>query len=234
MGAETLKEFGIEDRKMEVMVPPFSLDMDDSDRLETFIQLLRDISDSRVPVIVGIGMGGVYEGAVKAIEAGADAVCVSQDPFSERKLPILGVYPQVLRAFRDTDAVRNGVKLIVAGDFMDSEDFYKGLSMGADIVGLCAGPLVAAGCGVENNDGLVWIDAGDVGKDWKKADDVGTRIATYAGELNAGLKRLMASGGGDGVSSLRPDNLRAATQNAASVSGLKMLGYEKTLAMWLH
>ena len=233
LDAEARMEFEVSD-DVDIMVPPFSLDLDDGNALKTFIELLRDTSESKVPVIVDIGMAGLYEGATMAIEAGADAVCVSQDPFSAKKLPILGAYPQVLKAFRDANAVKKGIKLMISGDFLGPEDVYKGLSMGADIVGLCTGPLISAGCEIESEYDQSWINIEKNRKEWEKEKETATIVVSYIEELDRGLRRLMALGGGDDVSTLRPENLRATTQDAAGVSGLKMLGYEKTLAMWLH
>jgi len=117
--------------------------------------------------------------------------------------------PGAVDAFKDSDAKKKGVKLFVTAPVRDAEDVLKLRALGADAVGFDICELVQR---VKNREGLI----------------------NYFNALEEDLRKKMLFYGIDNLSSLDEDDLRALDYNTAAVSGLKLIGYDRKLPMWLH
>jgi glutamate synthase domain-containing protein 2 len=233
------------------VVPPAHLDMEFPEDLTQHVNLLRELSDHRVPVIVRMGASRVHEEVRVAVEAGADAVWLealesplygAPDVLVEQSgVPLLSVFGPARRAFEDTGAREKGVRLLVSGGMADGGDVFKALALGADAVGLPEAARIAIGCTETGSGnchtgkcpaGIATVDPRLEAKlDWKSA---GQSLANYLAALNDEVKLLAASTGHTTLRGISPDDLRALTYDAAALTGVKLAGYERALPMWMH
>ncbi|HID71418.1 MAG TPA: hypothetical protein EYP29_01565 [Thermoplasmata archaeon] len=117
--------------------------------------------------------------------------------------------PPVLDALRDSEARKKGVKLFVVSPLNGAEDILKLRALGADAVGFDMCEIFA-----------------------KLKDDEGLR--KYLNSLESELTQRMKFYGLRRLSSLNEEDLRALDYNTAALSGLKLIGYDRKLPMWLH
>lgn len=117
--------------------------------------------------------------------------------------------PGAIDAFKDSNAEKKGVKLFVVAPVRDAEDVLKLRALGADAVGFDICEFVQ---NVKDKEGLV----------------------DYLNTLEEELRRKMLFYGVNELSSLGEDGLRALDYNTAAISGLKLIGYDRKLPMWLH
>ena len=117
--------------------------------------------------------------------------------------------PGAIDAFKDNNAKKKGVKLFVVAPVRDAEDVLKLRALGADAVGFDICELVQ---NVKDKEGLIG----------------------YLNSLEEALKRKMLFYGVNSLSTLGENDLRALDYNTAAISGLKLIGYDRKLPMWLH
>ncbi len=213
------------------------MDLLEKENLTHHVELLRELTGHKVPIMVGIGPSNLYKTVEMAIDADADAILLSQDMFSHSTLPLVSLFPQVIRAFRDNDGVQKGVKLLVNGDFFSASDVVKGICLGADAVGLSALALRSMGCRFCPNCTPQGCKHGLLRNSQSTPEDPGILGKGLGKELNALKESLLVELGllgSDDIATLEPINLRALTYDVAAMTGLRLAGYDKPLAMWLH
>ncbi len=110
---------------------------------KTVEELTQIIEDAKLPFIVKGIM--TVRGALKAIEAGADAIVVSNH--GGRVLDQTPATAEVLPAI--VEAVQGKCKILVDGGIRDGVDIFKALALGADGV-IIARPFVQAVYGAED------------------------------------------------------------------------------------
>jgi glutamate synthase domain-containing protein 2 len=233
------------------VVPPAHLDLEGPDDLKQHVNLLRELTDHRVPVIVKLAASRVHEEVRTAIDSGADAVWLEalESPLygvpdvllEQAGVPLMAVFGPARRAFEETGARERGVRLLVSGGMADGSDVFKALALGADAVGLPEAARIAIGCteGGEGSchtgkcpAGIATMDPRLEAKlDWKAA---GQALANYLHALNDEVRVLAAAAGHRTIRGLSPEDLRAVTYDAAALSGVKLAGYERALPMWMH
>lgn len=101
-------------------------------------------------------------------------------------------------------------KILVIANMKTSEDMAKMLALGASGIGLV----------LEEKTG-----------DW---NIVGTVISNFLKRTKEEIKRTIASAGCSSIQEFTAENIRALTYNAAAVTGVKLIGYEKVLPFWEH
>ncbi|MEM2901031.1 MAG: FMN-binding glutamate synthase family protein [Thermoplasmata archaeon] len=229
--------------------PNRHLDIEETNDLRRHILLMREVVDYKLPIFVKIGAGRVYEDVRAAIAAGADAIVLDSsqggtgstvEVVSEHAgVPLLGMFAPAMRAFKETNAKENGVRLLVSGGIRNGADVYKALALGADAVGLGTAVLISAGCYVcqechlgKCTIGLATQDPKLESKlDWKTA---GERIGRFISSITEELKLLCALSGHASVRELTNEDLRALTYDAAAITGIKLIGYDQQLPMWTY
>jgi len=236
---------------MDIVMPPAHLDMEFPEDIKVHINLLRELTDHRIPVIVKLGAAHVRQETKLAVECGADAVWIDalEAPLygapdvvvAEVGMPLISVFEPARKAFEETGARDKGVRLLVSGGVTDGGQIFKALAMGADAVGVPEGARVAMGCTEEAagnchtgkcHAGIATLDPKHEAKlDWKTA---GKSLANYINALADEVKLLAAACGHNNIHSASVEDLRALTYDAASITGLKLAGYEKSLPMWMH
>jgi glutamate synthase domain-containing protein 2 len=233
------------------VIPPAHLDMEYPEDLKLHITLLREMTDHRIPVIVKLGAARVHQETRLAVECGADAVWIEALESSlygapdvvveEVGLPLISVFEPARKAFEETGAREKGVRLLVSGGISNGAEVYKALALGADAVGVPEGARVAMGCTEEArgnchagrcHSGIATLDPKHESKlDWKAA---GKSVANYINALSDEVKLLAAACGHTNIHAASTEDLRALTYDAAAITGVKLVGYEKSLPMWMH
>jgi glutamate synthase domain-containing protein 2 len=139
----------------ETLGPAQQLDIEDVSDLKKHVELLREASEYKLPIIVKISSGAVFENTKTAIEAEADCVLIdtSINPFSTPAssggtygVSLLGAIPPAKKAYKALDAKKRGIKLAVSGGFRNGSDIMKALALGVDAVGISESCAVAMGC----------------------------------------------------------------------------------------
>ncbi|MGQ9582949.1 MAG: FMN-binding glutamate synthase family protein [Thermoplasmatota archaeon] len=233
------------------VTPPHPLDIEYPEDLRLHIELLRELTDHRVPVVVRMGAARVHEETKLAVEAGADAVWLEalEAPLygapaavvEDVGIPLLAVFAPARAALEETGARERGVKLLVSGGVSEGSEVFKALALGADAVGVPEGARVALGCSEGGGGdchtgrcptGIATLDPElETRLDWKTA---GSSLGNYIAALTDELKVLTAATGHLSTSEVGPEDLRALTYDAAALTGVKLAGYERQLPMWMH
>jgi glutamate synthase domain-containing protein 2 len=229
--------------------PISHLDLQGEDDLKLHVDLLREALDYKVPVMVKFSGGEVYEKVRAAIEAGAEAVVLegmqawrarSDDVHAEHAgEPLLGMLPPAVRAFVDTKAKAKGVKLLVQGGINGGADVFKALAMGADAVGLDCAALVGVGCrmtGVCNTNkcpqGVATVDPRLESK--VSVKESGEHLYNLITAFTDEIVHLAGYAGLAHISAATMKNLRALTYDAAAITGVRLVGYDRLLPHWVH
>ena len=206
------KNFGIElklgfDREEgaseDTQIPsPWHLDIRDISELKSHVELLKEVTRGKSPVIVSMRGDSSYDICFDALEGKADTILVRcSNPVVE--------LPGVIDAFKDTEAGKRDVKLFVVAPVRNAEDILKIRAMGADAVGFDICHLARM---VKDSKGL----------------------ETFLTELETELNQKLGFYGATDIGSLNVDDLRALNYDTAAVSGIKLIGYDRKLPMWLH
>jgi hypothetical protein len=221
-------------RKTGKVHPSMHLDIESPKDLKKHIDLLKEITANIVPVIVTIGPGNVYGDMKYCIKAGADAVniglgpildsSISQDFKQNLGIRTIGLFKPAQKAMKETNAKEDNIKLLVSGGFSSPTDIFKVLAMGADGISL-SGSIMTSFLSEAITSG------GENTLEWKS---VGEDIAKSIKKMEHDLINLFAMISAPSKDELTTDCLRATTYDAAAVTGLKLMGYEKTLPMWMH
>jgi glutamate synthase domain-containing protein 2 len=234
---------------VDFILPRGNLDFDVPADLKRHVELIREITNNKVPVLIRLIAGDVYEDTKLAVRAGVDAIILDGSDICNRVVPAISAnsigepaciaIQQAKKALEATRADKKGVKLLVSGLFRHGGDIFKLLSLGADGVVLNSTTEVAMGCDLcgdcmandcpkgiatthpEREIKLDWVDAGQ-------------RLTTYLKTILLELKSLMSSTGHRSINDLTINDLRALDYNTAAVTGAPLAGYDKVLPMWEH
>jgi glutamate synthase domain-containing protein 2 len=233
----------------ELVLPTKLFDFDVPADLKRHVELLREVTDYKLPIMVKISTGNVYDDTRLALRAGADAVILEGPDTFDQNLPNitsdnLGIptpaaIQPAIKAFKDARAPNKGNKLVVSGFFKNGADIFKTLALGADCVVIKTAAEVAMGCklcglchtnsceaGIGTTDPnletkLDWIDAGE-------------KLSNFLNTLVNELKLLMILSGSTSVNDINKNNLYAMDYNTATQTGTKLIGYDKLLPVWEH
>ena len=218
-------------RKTGKIHPSMHLDIESPKDLKKHIDLLKEITGNMVPVIVTIGPGNIYGDVKYCVKAGADAVniglgpiidsAISQDFMENIGVRTIGIFKPAMKAMKETNAKDDNIGLLVSGGFSSTTDLFKVIAMGADGVTFSGSVLNSFLSG----------DIGEGSKDWKS---VGEEIARSIRKMENDLINFFAMTSASKKEELTTDCLRATTYDAAAITGLKLMGYEKSLPMWMH
>ena len=222
------------------------LDMESPKDLKKHVDLLKEISSYNIPILLKIGAGNVYGDVKLAAKSGADAIVIDTSIASHPHLkdilghdvgmPVLGVIPPALKAMKETNAKEENIKVLISGGSLSGMDVFKSLAMGID--GVCLGRefLVnsfkdAPGRSQDDHD----IAPGSIelprNANWKMA---GENLAKNIHSACETVGYLFAITANANKKALTSECLRATTYDAASLTGLKLAGYEKALPIWMH
>ncbi len=231
-----------------VLGPKRHLDIETKDDLKNHVGMLREATGYKIPIMVKISTGAVYERTKSALEANADAVIVdtSMDPFSTPSCitgtfgaMLIGSIPPAVKAFKAMNAQKKGVKLLVSGGFRNGNDVVKAMAMGVDAVGIVESAAVALGCNLcgkcytgECEKGIATKDSDLKAKfKWKIA---GKRLANHLKATRKEIEMIMDVAGVASVKDLSSKHIVALTYETAAITGIRLTGYDRELPMWFH
>jgi glutamate synthase domain-containing protein 2 len=245
---EVSEAFGVAKGNV-IDLPRSHFDLAGEDDIKAHIDLLKEVLEYKVPIMVKFTGGEVYEKVRCAIEAGADAIVLEgMRAWRARNMeataehvgePLPAMMPPAMRAFIDTKAKARGVRLLVQGGIMSGEDTFKAIAMGADAVGLDCAALVAIGCkllgGCHTNkcpQGIATVDPKLEAKvNFKQA---GEQLANLMRTFNNEAVSIARQVGLCKLSEASMTNLRALTYDAAAITGVRILGFDRSLPLWVQ
>ena len=120
--------------------------------------------------------------------------------------PVVGVFGPVMRSLDELK--EKNIKLLILANLRSAEDAVKVLALGADGIGFFYN---------ERN--------GDV-------DVVSNEISNFINRMNEEIKTIVSSMGHDSIDQMNKNDLMALTYDAAAVTGVKLIGYDRVLPMW--
>ncbi len=221
-------------------------DVQDLEDMKRMVAFIRDVTGYKVPILFKLGPSRPYEDVAACVEAGADAISIDglvggtgASPAVVTQgvgIPTIALIPPAVRALKDLGAHRR-VKLFVLGGMRSGLDAYKALAMGADGVGFGAAAEIAMGCRACMACHTGRCPYGITSQDPElraRLDPVvaGDRLANFIRATGEELKMLAMLSGHDDIRGLSEEDLRAMDLNAAAITGLKLIGYEKRLPWW--
>ncbi len=239
---------------IELISPLKHLDIDRPPDLKKHVELLREITDYRLPIIIRIGAGRVYEDTRLAVRAGADAVAIEVNdsyfnifstPLAARavgnlNLPDLAALAAARRAMENIpSSQKRKVKILMIGGFKNGAEIYKILALGADAVGITTPALIAIGCTecgkCDSNEceaGIATLNPSlELKLDWIEA---GKKLMGFINNINNELKILTGLMGYNEINRITLEDLRGLNYDTAALAGVKLAGYARRLPMWEH
>jgi glutamate synthase domain-containing protein 2 len=224
------------------------------DDLEIKIGELREITDWQVPIYIKIGATRVAYDVALCVKAGADVIVLdgmqggtaaTQDVFIEHVgIPTLPAVRQAVQALQELDMHRK-VNLIVSGGIRSGADVAKALALGADAVSIGSAAMIALGCNKpvhhEDYQALgtepgychhchtgrcpVGVTTQDPDLEARLPPDKGARLLqNYLTTMVLELQTLARACGKSHVLNLEPEDLVAATVEAAAMAQVPLAG----------
>lgn len=232
---------------LNILSPPCHLDLESSEDIERHVELLREVTNYKIPIIVRLIGGNVYEDTRIVIESGADAIAIESGEeermsylspiFEHVGVPFLGIFAPAVEALRDSG--EEDVKLLVSGPIRNGIDVFKALALGADAVGLSTSAKIAIGCKLHKDcysgecpSGIAThVPELEEKLNWREA---GIKLNNYLETITKELKFLTALTSHNSIEDVTIEDVRALSYNTASITGAKLIGYERQLLMWEH
>jgi glutamate synthase domain-containing protein 2 len=221
-------------------------DVQDLEDMKRMVAFLRDVTDYKVPILFKLGPSRPYADVKACVEVGADAVSIDgmaggtgASPAVVTQgvgIPTVALIRPAVQALKDS-GVHRKVKLFVLGGMRGGLDAFKALAMGADGVGFGAAAEIAMGCRACMSCHTGRCPYGITSQDPElraRLDplEAGQRLANFIKATAEEVKILTMLSGHDDVRQLSEEDLRATDFNAAAVTGLKLVGYERKLPWW--
>jgi glutamate synthase domain-containing protein 2 len=221
-------------------------DVQSLDDMKHMVAFLRDVTDYRVPIVFKLGPSRPYADVAACIEAGADAISLdglvggtgcSPDIVTQGVgIPTIACLPPAVQALKDY-GVHRKVKLIALGGLRNGLDAFKAMALGADAVGFGSAAQVALGCRVCyacQKGNCPYGITSQRPELRARLDPVegGRRLANFLHACAEEIKILTMLSGHSAIADLSSEDLRAMDLNTAAITGLKLVGYDRPLAMW--
>lgn len=205
--------------------------------LAKHIELIREVTDWKVPIIVKLGPGRVYNDVIIAAEAGADIISVDgmeggtgaapEVVIEHTGVPTLASLVQAVNGLNDI-GMKDEVDLIITGGIRSGADVAKAMAMGADAAYIGTGAMIAAGCracrmcytgkcpvGVATQDPVL--------RERCDVDLAAERVSNYIKSMTEETKMLAQLAGHNDIRQFSSDDLRALDTNTAAITGLKLI-----------
>lgn len=222
----------------DALSPCRFLDATKEGDLAKHIELIREVTDWRIPIIVKLGPGRVDEDVRIAAEVGADIISVDgmeggtgaapEVVIEHTGVPTLASLVQAVNSLEEM-GMKDEIDLIITGGIRSGADVAKAMAMGADAAYIGTGAMIAAGCracrmcytgkcpvGVATQDPIL--------RERMDVDIAAERVGNYIKSMTEETKMLAQLAGHNDIRNFSPDDLRALDTNTAAITGLRLIG----------
>ncbi len=226
----------------DALSPPRYYDTLSTKDLKKQIEVIRDVTDYKIPILMKLGPSRPYQDVRMAAELGVDAIsidgmaggtgaspeCVTQHV----GIPTIACIPPAVRALKDLGLYRR-VKLIALGGIRCGADAFKALALGADAVGIGAAAEIAMGCracmachqgtcpyGITTNDPKL--------RRRLDPEKTSQRLVNFLKAMTDEIKIFTMLSGHKSIKELSKEDLRALSIDTAAITGVKLVGLERT------
>lgn len=211
------------------------------DDLKHQVEIIRDMTDYKVPILLKMGPSRPYKDVKLAVEAGVDAISVDGmaggtgcSPTVVTQgvgIPTIACISQAAQALKDMKVHRK-VKLFAMGGIRNGLDVYKAMAMGADGVGIGAAAEIALGCrtcmACHTGNCRYGLATGKPELTHFLDPYVGgRRIANFIKATSEEIKILTMLSGHDDIATLTKEDVRAMDLDTAAITGIKLIGMEE-------
>lgn len=222
----------------DALSPARFLDATRPGDLDKHIELIREVTDWKVPIVVKLGPGRVKDDVQLVAEAGADIISVDgmeggtgaapEVVIEHTGIPTLAALMEAVRGLEEI-GLKDTVDLIITGGIRSGADVAKSMALGADAAYIGTGAMIAMGCiacrmcytgkcpvGVATQDPLLC--------ERLEVDQAAMRVANYIKSMTEETKMLAQLAGHDDIRKFAPDDLRALNSDTAQITGLRLTG----------
>jgi len=224
--------------------PARHLDMHDEEDLSKHIEMIREVTDYKVPVIVKLAAARIKKDVQIAAQAGADAITIDgmqggtgaapSVAIQHGGVPTIAVMRQAVDGLQEI-GLNDKVDLILSGGIRNGADIAKALALGAKAVGIATGVMIALGCHVcgQCSKGECKWGIATQNPELRKnltVDEGAQKVANYLKAITEELKTLAMLAGKDDPHKLTKEDLRALSLDSSAITGVKLIGLEKTVS----
>ncbi|MEM3403232.1 MAG: glutamate synthase-related protein [Nitrososphaeria archaeon] len=225
----------------DAVSPARHLDIVGPEDLKMKIEQLREVTDWKIPIIVKYSAGRVRDDVKIAAKAGADAILIdgkqagtgaAPDIILEHAgLPTLPALVEADRGLKEI-GLREDISLLISGGIRNGADVAKALALGADAVAMATSVLIAIGCRVCGLCSTGRCPRGIATQEPSlrkrlNVDFAAERVENYLRATIAELEMLTQLTGKTDVRNLDKEDLRALSIEAATITGVKLVGCER-------
>lgn len=224
------------------------------DDLGVKIDQIREATDYEVPIFIKLGAGRVYNDVKLAAKAGADAIVIDgmeggtaaspEIQLDHTGIPTVAAVVEAAEALQEI-GMKDQVKLIIGGGIANGADAAKAIALGADVVYMGTGMLVALNC----NRPIYFEDYEELGTEPYAChhchtgkcpvgiatqtpelmarldpEEAADRVANYINSITMEIQIFARSCGKARVTDLDPTDLRSLTYNTSLITGVPMVG----------
>ncbi|MFX0124656.1 MAG: FMN-binding glutamate synthase family protein, partial [Candidatus Hodarchaeota archaeon] len=211
-----------------------------SEDLKKQVEIIKDITDYKVPILIKLGPSRPYHDVKIAAELGVDAISIDgmvggtgaspESVTQHAGIPTIACIPPAVKALKEMGLYRK-VKIIALGGIRSGADAFKALALGADAVGIGTAAEIAMGCracmachlgncpyGITTNKPELRARL-----DPKKASQ---RLVNLLKAMTDEIKIFTMLSGHKSIRDLTREDLRALTIDAAAITGVKLAGLD--------
>ena len=210
------------------------------DDLKHQVDIIRDITDYKVPIWIKLGPSRPYKDVELSVKAGVDAIsidglvggtgCSPEIVTQGVGIPTIACVTQAVQALKDLKVHRK-VKLFALGGIRNGLDAYKAMAMGADGVGIGAAAEIALGCracmACHTGNCRYGVATGNPQlTHFLEAHEGGRKVANFISATAEEIKILAMLSGHDDIATLTKEDIRSLDLDTSAICGIKLIGME--------